>query len=300
MNINLRTLTLCALASASMLLTAQTVVKQKNGVKVDLDGKPTTEVTVYSSNIVRVTKYADGLNQMPEKKSYSVVLTPGKEKFTVEENASAVTLKTENMAVSISKQTGDVAFSNLDGKALLKEGRKSEVKLISSGVDKGRYSISQEFDLDKEEAIFGFGQRKSMKLNQRGEDIDLWNANTNINIPFFSSEKGYGLYWDNAGRSRFNDTKGETVFSSQVAEGVDYYFMYTDGTQDGVIASVRELSDRQQCSHAGQWDTGSAASATRLATNFAAFSTRCANSASLSTESYRTGSTGDRIPTGTQ
>ncbi|MBQ2002741.1 MAG: DUF4968 domain-containing protein, partial [Bacteroidaceae bacterium] len=242
MNINLRTLTLCALASASMLLTAQTVVKQKNGVKVDLDGKPTTEVTVYSSNIVRVTKYADGLNQMPEKKSYSVVLTPGKEKFTVEENASAVTLKTENMAVSISKQTGDVAFSNLDGKALLKEGRKSEVKLISSGVDKGRYSISQEFDLDKEEAIFGFGQRKSMKLNQRGEDIDLWNANTNINIPFFSSEKGYGLYWDNAGRSRFNDTKGETVFSSQVAEGVDYYFMYTDGTQDGVIASVRELS----------------------------------------------------------
>jgi hypothetical protein len=53
-----------------MLLTAQTVVKQKNGVKVDLDGKPTTEVTVYSSNIVRVTKYADGLNQMPEKKSY--------------------------------------------------------------------------------------------------------------------------------------------------------------------------------------------------------------------------------------
>lgn len=242
MSINLRTLTLCAITGASMLLTAQTVVKQKNGVKVDLDGKPTTEVTVYSSNIVRVTKYADGLNQMPEKKSYSVVLTPGKEKFTVEENASAVTLKTENMAVSINKQTGNVAFSNLDGKALLKEGRKSEVKLITSGVDKGRYSISQEFDLDKEEAIFGFGQRKSPKMNQRGENIDFWNGNTNICIPFFSSEKGYGLYWDNAGRSRFNDTKGETVFSSQVAEGVDYYFMYTDGTQDGVIASVRELS----------------------------------------------------------
>ena len=64
---------MCALTGASMALTAQTVVKQKNGVKVDLDGKPTTEVTVYSSNIVRVTKYADGLAQMPEKKSYSVV-----------------------------------------------------------------------------------------------------------------------------------------------------------------------------------------------------------------------------------
>ncbi|MBQ1970278.1 MAG: DUF4968 domain-containing protein [Paludibacteraceae bacterium] len=91
----MRTIALCALASTSMSLAAQTVVKQKNGVKVDLDGKPTTELTVYSSNIVRVTKYVDGLDQMPEKKSYSVVLTPGKEKFTVEENA-LVSLKEDN------------------------------------------------------------------------------------------------------------------------------------------------------------------------------------------------------------
>ena len=238
----LRTLALCALSGATMMLTAQTVVKQKNGVKVDLDGKPTTELTVYSSNIIRVTKYADGLSQMPEKESFSVILTPGKEKFSVEEDASSVTLKTGNIVATVDKQTGDVAFSNLDGEALLKEGSKSEVKLIASGVDKGHYSISQEFDLDRREAIFGFGQRKSKKMNQRGEDIDFWNANTNINIPFFASEKGYGLYWDNAGRSRFNDSEGETVFSSQVAQGIDYYFMYTDGSQDGVIASVRELS----------------------------------------------------------
>lgn len=237
-----KAITLGMLVAMPSALMAQTVVKQKNGVKVDFNGKPTTELTVYSSNIVRVTKYADGLDQMPQKKSYSVVLTPGKEKFTVDENASSVVLKTDNVIASINKLSGAVSFSNHDGELLLKEGDKYEVKAIASGVDKGKYSISQEFDLEKNEAIFGFGQRKSKKLNQRGENIDLWNANTNINIPFFSSEKGYGLYWDNAGRSRFNDSEGETMFSSQVAQGIDYYFMYEDGSQDGVIASVRDLS----------------------------------------------------------
>ena len=60
---------------------AQQVSETKQGLRVDPAGdKPTTEVMVYAPNIIRVTKYADGLEALPDKKSYSVIMTPEKGK----------------------------------------------------------------------------------------------------------------------------------------------------------------------------------------------------------------------------
>ncbi|MBP3590134.1 MAG: xylosidase, partial [Muribaculaceae bacterium] len=90
--------------------------------------------------------------------------------------------------------------------------------------------------------IFGLGQRQDPSLNQRGRDVRIWTGNTNITIPYFSSDKGYGLYWDNAGDSRFTDRNNTATFTSEVAPAIDYYFIYRDGTQDGVIAGIRSLT----------------------------------------------------------
>lgn len=237
----MRHLTLSVLAAFAINATAQQVSETRQGLRVDLAGdKPTTEVTVYAPNIIRVTKYADGLAAMPEKKSFSVILEPGKKKegWSVE----GTTLKTACLTVTIDEATGEVRFTDSKGRTLLREGDVAEVTAITEGVDKGRYSIRQSFLLDEDEAIYGLGQRRSPKLNQRGEKIDIWNGNANITIPYFTSVKGYGLYWDNAGRSRFEDNGPDTHFASSVASGIDYYFMYRDGTQDGVIASIRQLT----------------------------------------------------------
>ena len=153
----------------------------------------------------------------------------------------SVTITTEQMTVTIDKQTGVVCFAK-GQKMLLQEVAVAEVKTITTGADKGKYEIAQNFLLDKDEAIFGFGQRGSKNLNQRGEKIKMWNTNGNITIPYFASDKGYGFYWDNAGRSRFEDSEALTRFTSEVAQGVDYYFIYGGGSQDAVMASVRQLS----------------------------------------------------------
>lgn len=222
---------------------AQTVTPTKHGVKVDVAtaGVPTTEVTVYSPSIVRVTKYADGLERMPEKKSYSVILEPASSGFSMNDAGPVVTVNTPHMTVTVDKQTGAVCFAK-GQEMLLQETAAGTVRLITEGADKGQYAVAQNFRLDKEEAIFGFGQRGSKNLNQRGENIRIWNTNGNITIPYFASEKGYGLYWDNAGRSLFEDSETLTRFSSEVAQGVDYYFMYGGGSQDEVIASIRQLT----------------------------------------------------------
>ena len=229
--------------TAAMTVSAQTVTKTEHGVKVDVaqPGVPTTEISVYSPSIIRVTKYADGLEQMPAKKSYSVVMEPEKTKFTTSDAGQTVVISTDQMDVAIDKQTGAVRFAKGQN-ALLQEIAAGEVKLIAEGVDKGKYEIAQNFRLEQDEAIFGFGQRGSKNLNQRGERIKMWNTNGNITIPYFASEKGYGFYWDNAGRSVFEDSRSLTRFSSEVAQGVDYYFIYGGGSQDAVMASVRQLS----------------------------------------------------------
>ncbi|MBR6589544.1 MAG: DUF5110 domain-containing protein [Bacteroidaceae bacterium] len=227
----------------AMTTQAQTVTQTKYGVKVDASkaGVPTTEVTVYTPSIIRVTKYADGLKQMPAKKSYSVILEPTGVDFQMRDVESSVAITTEQMTVTIDKQTGVVCFAK-GQKMLLQEVAVAEVKTITTGADKGKYEIAQNFRLDKDEAIFGFGQRGSRNLNQRGEKIKMWNTNGNITIPYFASDKGYGFYWDNAGRSRFEDSENLTRFTSEVAQGVDYYFIYGGGSQDAVMASVRQLS----------------------------------------------------------
>ena len=196
-----------------------------------------TEVTVYDPSIIRVVKYPAILAAAPKKESFSVVLTPQPCAVSVEGN----TIKTDRMRVDID-ESGHVAFRTPSGELLLQETGTPSVTPITSGVDAGFYQASQTWLLGQDEAIFGLGQRGDADMNQRGKKVQIWSGNGNITIPYFTSQKGYGLYWDNSGRSEFTDTPDATTFSSEVSSGIDYYFLYQDGTQDGVMAAVRKLS----------------------------------------------------------
>jgi len=205
-------------------------------LKVVGDKGLTTEVKVYDNDIVRVVKYPNDLKAFPKKQTFSVVLEEPKKPKVVSGN----TLNTSYLKVMVDNH-GQVCFYDQQGRMLLKDGE-AKVSPITTGVDKGFYTASQAFQLERDEAIFGLGQRKDKDMNQRGKDVTIWSGNANITIPYFTSVKGYGLYWDNAGRSYFKDKHGETTFSSEVSSGVDYYFLYQDGSQDGVMKAVRKLS----------------------------------------------------------
>ena len=112
----------------ALMSTAQLVSETKQGLRVDPAGDtPTTEVSVYAPNIIRVTKYADGLEALPAKKSYSVIMTPekGKGLWSVEGN----TLRTACLTVIVDAATGEVRFADADGKALLAEKSEGHAQL---------------------------------------------------------------------------------------------------------------------------------------------------------------------------
>lgn len=232
--------------SLGILLPVQAKSAVDHRQRVDAErGDLAVEVVFYTPSAVRVMKYPKTLASAPQHQSYSIIAQPQTTKQLAVERTDAngrVTLSSACLRVAIDRQTGDVTFiGTATGDTLLRETAASMTS-IDQGVDKGRYSIAQTWRLEPEEVIIGLGQRNQPTLNQRGQTVRIWSTNTNITIPYFASEKGYGLYWDNAGESQFADTDQGTTFGSLVAQMEDYYFLYRDGTQDGVVAAIRDLT----------------------------------------------------------
>lgn len=91
------------LAAASLM--GQTVERTESGVRFStsqpvLNG----EIVFYSPSIVRVVKYPSA--EMPEKKSYPVVMTPQKVDFSFGQKAEEVVLTTSNLVVILDAETG--------------------------------------------------------------------------------------------------------------------------------------------------------------------------------------------------
>ncbi len=216
-------------------------VSGEANTKVVKVANQTVTVEFYSPSIVRVVKSVTP-DAAKQKKSYSVILKPQQVKgISLQEKEDTVSLISPYITVRLNQKTGEIAFLSKDGKPLLSD-TKTTLDARQDVANKGKWRIRQSFRLADDEAVYGLGQLRDTCMNQRGRHVELWNHNTYTAIPYFTSEKGYGLYWDNAGKTFFDDDKDTTSFTSEVGTCADYYFMYKDGTQDGVIASIRELT----------------------------------------------------------
>ena len=92
------------------------------------------------------------------------------------------------------------------------------------------------------EGLYGLGQHQAGVWNYRGETVDLSQENTNIAIPLMVSTNGYGIFWNNSSRSRVNNRFIHMLYlSAEVADKVDYYFIYGP-EPDGIVAHYRELT----------------------------------------------------------
>ena len=126
---------------------------------------------------------------------------------------------------------GALTFLDAKGRVLLRE--------LSGSIADGK--VSQSFRLDKDEAIYGLGTIQNGKMNRRGEHKRMEQSNLEDFQNVLQSIKGWGLYWENYSPTQFDDDANSMTFTSEVGEGIDYYFMY-GGSADGVIAQMRHLS----------------------------------------------------------
>jgi alpha-D-xyloside xylohydrolase len=216
----------------------QSYQKTDAGVKITFDATD-VEIQFYSPSIVRVVKSPH--NKVFKKESLSVTKAPEKTTFTSKQTENILQVQSKDVRVSLDVKTGTIIFTDTRGNALLNE--KSNGTMFTPFDDAGdpTYNVSQSFVLAKDESIYGLGELQNGKMVQRNQKVKMIQGNTNDYVPFILSVRGYGLFWDNYSPTTFTDNQDETSFSSEVGNGIDYYFMYGKDA-DGVISKMRDLT----------------------------------------------------------
>ncbi len=212
-------------------------IKTDSGVKVETDSLE-VELQFYDPSIVRVIKHVKGSGY--EKESLSVIQEPQEINFSISKEGNHLALESEKLRVLLNLESGEVAFSSKSTSLLREKNRGAGFADFNDAGEKS-YTVSQSFELDKDEHIYGLGQQHQGKMSKRNVKLNMIQGNLDDYIPFFQSEKGYGVYWDNCSPTVFEDNTEGTMFQSDVAEGIDYYFMY-GGNADGVITCMRNLT----------------------------------------------------------
>ena len=211
----------------AIAMTGSPVEMQTSGTTVTLE--------FFTPSIVRVVKSPIGHTY--EKHGLVVIARPDDVQITQKGH----TVSSDALTVSLDAKTGALTFT-AKGKTLLREKGAGLFEPRTEGPDSGAYRVTQCFQLDKDEAIYGLGTFQNGKINRRGEHKLMEQSNLEDFQNVLQSIKGWGIYWDNYSRTQFDDdaVKGMS-FSSEVGDCVDYYFMY-GGSADGVIAQMRHLS----------------------------------------------------------
>ncbi len=206
------------------------------GVPTKFDiGKTSVKVQFYAPGIVRVLKTPVGQDYAAK----SLVVTASPQDVQVSQKGN--TLKSSALTVKVNAKTGTLTFYSAKGRVLLRE-KNCSFEPRQTGPDAGSCRVTQQFVLDRDEAIYGLGTFQNGKMNRRGEHKLMEQSNLEDFQHVLQSIKGWGLFWDNYSRTQFDDDAVEGMsFSSEVGDAVDYYFMY-GGSADGVIAQMRQLS----------------------------------------------------------
>lgn len=225
-------------ASSCFFVNAQTFLRTDTGVKTKF-GSSEVEIRFYSPSIVRILKSpASGL---VVKESLSVIKSPEKIPFSVKLEGDELQLTTTELLVIFNQKNGQFSYKTLKENDLLKEKVSGTSFKPFNDAGSATHNVTQVFDLEKGESIYGLGSQQQGKMVQRNLKLNMVQGNTDDYVPFFQSVKGYGLFWDNYSPTVFEDNSNGTSFQSEVGEGVDYYFMY-GGNADGVIARMRDLT----------------------------------------------------------
>ena len=161
--------------------------------------------------------------------------------FEVTSDEKTITLKTAKMKAVIERMSGALAYFDAEGKLLTTDSYRSLTPVEVAG-EKALHAEVY-FDIyGSHEGFYGLGQHQAGVWNYRGETVDLSQENTNIAVPLLISTNGYGIFWNNAARSRVNNRFIHKLYlSAEVADQMDYYFI-AGPEPDQIIGRYRQLT----------------------------------------------------------
>jgi alpha-D-xyloside xylohydrolase len=166
---------------------------------------------------------------------------PGTFDFIQDEKEA--TLRTEQLQVKIRLETGQVYYYDAKGELLLFESDRRPREYIPDTVNGEKlYHVSERFQPAPTEGFYGLGQHQSGVFNYRGSVVEMAQANTDVAVPLLISTNGYGILWNTASKSWFdNRFASELKLRTEAADAIDYYFLYGPEV-DQIVHQYREIT----------------------------------------------------------
>ena len=241
----IKLLLVCSVLFYSVIsVSGQTLQKEKDGIVFNLpdntQGIKKIKLKVWNNDIIQVIVSPE--NTFSNRESLMVT---GKvntsTQWKVEESGDRVSLSTQNVTVQIDKKTGKLTFLKSDGTTLLAENDKNI--LPADVVNEKCYHIKQSFKYSRGESLYGLGSYMDGEVKLNDKKVTMLQQNREDVVPVVLSTNHYALLWDNYSLSEFNDTKGEFYLWSEVADEINYYFIYGN-TIDKLVSSYRQLTGK--------------------------------------------------------
>lgn len=160
-------------------------------------------------------------------------------KWNVTEDDKVVALSTEKVTAQIDKQLSLVTFTDKSGSTLLSESSRTIEAADVSG--EKCFHIKQSFKYKNGEVIYGLGSFQDADIALNGKKISLLQKNRDDVVPVIVSTCHYGLIWDNYSYSEFNDTRDGFYLWSEVADEINYFFVYGENI-DRIVSAYRQLT----------------------------------------------------------
>ncbi|MCX7985880.1 MAG: PA14 domain-containing protein [Bacteroidales bacterium] len=237
------------------IVSCKKVVQQGNELIVRLDAKKADgaqamKIVFITDKIVRVI--ASPTSNFSSDTSLMVlrnVSEPVKTSFR--RTGDTLFFSSNQVTVKIVLPEGKITFLDSLGNVLLTEYQKSSKSFSPINIEgKKFYNIQQIFESPADEAFFGLGQHQDGWMNYKGKDVDLYQYNSKVSVPFVVSSKKYGLLWDNYSQSKFGDSRDYQpisilkLYDNKLNEGglEAKYFSKTDTTKIFVLRSENDLT----------------------------------------------------------
>lgn len=228
----------------SFLLFGQSFQKESDGIVYNArsaaNGIKKIKLKVWSDNIIQViatpsSEFSDRESLIITERSLPIPF------WKVEEKGQNIVLSTASVSVRINRLTTNLEFIKKDGQLIVSESERTVKPVQVVGED--CYNIKQSFQYSAGEMLYGLGSFQNADMALNGKKVALIQKNRDDIVPVIVSTNHYGLLWDNYSYSEFNDTRGGYYLWSEVADEINYYFIYGENI-DGIVSSYRQLTGK--------------------------------------------------------
>lgn len=212
-------------------------------------GHGTVAVTPITPDIFKVSRIPYGEKKFSFPRSQASVLSPSSEGVTWFASPTEVTFRSASTIVKVNRLTGRTIFLNAEGDTIL-----SEAGGVDNSGDLKRVSLRNGIAQN----LYGGGERgHSLRLN--GDTLVMFNrqnygyvagdpriSQMGITVPWFVSDAGYGVLFDDYNRASLSLGKDSIVYESETPKPLSYYFVNGEGSLAGATSRYTELTGRQQ------------------------------------------------------